>query len=142
MAANRTIVLKSPYGQHEEARASAAITPGMVLQMGSDGRVAPKATAGAATPCMIAKEDAYQGKTVDNAYAINDVVFFWTPNPGDHGNVLLATGQNAAIGSILINNTAGTYNVAVAETTQRDWQALEALNNASGAAMLIRARKL
>lgn len=143
MAANRRIRLRSTYATSDEARASASIKPGMCLQIGTDGRVAPKATAGGAMPCMIAEEDGKrEDGTVDMTYLTGELVKYFYPLPGDHVNVLLATGQNATISSILINNTSGTYNVAAAETTQRDFQAREALNNASGSAQLLRAVKL
>lgn len=142
MAANRRIKLRSTYATSDEGRASGAIQPGSRIQIGADGRVAANATAAPVTPCRIAEEDALQGRTVDDPYAAGDLVFYSYPLPGDHYNILLANGQNAAIGSILVPNNAGAHTVKAAETTGLEWQALEALNNTSGSAQLIRAVKL
>jgi hypothetical protein len=115
----------------------------MRLQIGNDGRVAPNATAATSlSPCRIAEEDPNQGRTVDDAYAVGDVVSYSYPLPGDHYNVRLKTGNNAAIGSILVNDATGGYTVRAAETTGLEFQAIEALNNTSGVYQLVRAVKL
>lgn len=73
MAAN-TILLKGDLARrHEEFVASGICKPGHLLQLDSNNKVLKYATAGGASR-MVAKEDALQGKTVTQAYAVGDVV--------------------------------------------------------------------
>lgn len=134
MAANRRIKLRSTYATSDEGRASGAIQPGSRIQIGADGRVAVNATAAPVTPCRIAEEDALQGRTVDDPYAAGDLVLYSMPLPGDHYNVLLANLQNVAIGDRLAPQASGEFAADAAGPVQ----AVEALNNQSGTAQLIR----
>lgn len=142
MAANRRIRLRTTYATQEEGRVSAEVYPGARLQIGTDGRFAHNGTAAAGGPCRIAEEDLKIGRTVDDPYATGELAKFFYPLPGDHVNVRLKTGNNAAIGSLLVNDNTGGYTVRAAETTGIEFQAIEALNNAAGVYQLVRAVKL
>lgn len=63
-------------------------------------------------PFYVLCEDAYQGKTVDDAYAAGDRAFLYTPLPGDELNLLLlniaGTADDHTKGEMLIvDDTTG-----------------------------------
>lgn len=148
-----TIVLKSSGGIHEEGPlATAAALPGMnlVLTTAADSfrrqTYTPGATpvggtaAGAATPMIkIVKEDALQGKTVNDTYNIGDNVFWFQPRPGDIIQVLVASGQTVVKGNGGAAIASGKWNVATIGTVV---EFLEASTGALGADTLVRARVL
>lgn len=91
----------------EELEANAAITPGMLVEEMTTGKVRAHATAnGNATP-MFALEDEFQGKGITDAYASGDRVQCWHPQKGDQVYALLADGENVAIGDFLASNGDG-----------------------------------
>jgi len=92
-------------GRHEEFPAAGAITPGDCVKMAAAGTV----TAGllANGELLIAKEDALQGKTVDDAYASGDVVFTYIPVPGDVLSLRAAATQTIAVGAKCGINAGG-----------------------------------
>jgi hypothetical protein len=145
MSTQRKIRLRSTYATADEAKASATIRPGMKIQIGSDGRAAPNATANlSVNPCRIATEDMLvnQQKTIDDSYAADDVVSYEYPLPGDHYNILMATGNSATLGtSGLAPDAAGGY-VVSATPANCEFLAGETLNNTSGGYQLIRGVKL
>lgn len=98
-----TIVLKG-CGHHEEGVADAAIMPGEAVRLAADGKYDPEtlsATEAARRGLKIAKEDALQGKTTIQAYAAADVLFFYSPVPGDHINAYVKLGEDINIGDFL-----------------------------------------
>lgn len=95
---NRTIVLKgSERGAYEEYPADAALSPGHLLKLNSDGEVLKHATAGGICLKWFACEDSLQGKTIDDAYAALDPVRVWKAVPGDWINALVAAGAAAIV---------------------------------------------
>jgi hypothetical protein len=113
MAANRKILLRpSEAGHYEEKRAGAA------------GIIVPSADGYA-----IVREDTYQGRTVDDAYADEDVVFLYHAVKGDRANLLLTDGQTITIGEKVAFAASGKL---VAATTETDvWVAEEELDLSS-----------
>src|ERR1044072_8253678 len=105
VAAERTIVTKGKsYGHHDEGILDTIVSPGMHIQLAADGHYDPSPATAAElvkTNPMIVKEDAYQGKTVNDAYAVGDVVFYYEPIPGDHCLLLVKSGENIAVGDYL-----------------------------------------
>lgn len=85
MARANTIIVKEYGGtiQEEALCVTAAILPGMLLEMDSDGKVKPHATAGGNQARMFAIEDELQGKGVEDSYAIGDLVQYRFFKPGD-----------------------------------------------------------
>lgn len=75
-----TIVLQTRGGKHEEGYLTEVVKPGNLLAIG-DGTLtlAPVDH----TVLMVAKEDGYQGKTINDAYGATDRVFYFIPVPGD-----------------------------------------------------------
>ena len=125
---NRTIVLKG-MGHHDEGEADAAISPGMAVELAADGLFDPVQSAQAAalkTNLKIAKEDALQGKTIDDAYADGDVLFYYEPLPGDEINVLVKSGENIAIADKLVVEAGGSGLFVEAAGSETKFQ-LEAL---------------
>jgi len=96
------------YGHHEEANAAEALNPGHLVEIDSSGEVQKHATEGGLAERLFAKEDALQGKTVDDAYAADDVVSIHAALPGDNVWAYLQAGQNVAIGDKLISGGDGT----------------------------------
>lgn len=98
-----TIILKA-LGHHDEGIADATIYPGEAVRLAADGKYDPEtlsAAEAARRGLKIAKEDALQGKTITQAYAAADVLFFYSPIPGDHIHALVKTGEDINIGDFL-----------------------------------------
>lgn len=123
----------------DEYAAAGAITPGMLVELTSAGKVqahsddAP-AMAHAAT---FADLDPYQPsdsstEPLDTAYAADDLVRVYHAKPGDKINALLEVGANVAIGALLESNGAGALQ---ARTTGHPVaRALQAVDNSGGSA--------
>jgi hypothetical protein len=106
--AKHTIKLKNYSDLMEEYVAHAAITPGMLLQLNSDGEIQAHATASGNAFPMFACEDELQGKGIDDAYEAGDVVQVWIPGRGDQVNAIIANGENIHVGDWLSSSsTAG-----------------------------------
>jgi len=102
MATRRTIKIKNWSDVFEEYVANAAIIPGMLIELMSTGKVRAHATpSGSALP-MFPLEDEFLGKSINDAYAANDVIpQVWIPGPGDQVFALLDDGENATVGAFL-----------------------------------------
>ena len=103
-----TIKLKSQ-GYDEETTSSFTGTfyPGSLLALQSDGSVQPHAVYGGTAEKIIAREDAYQGHSIIDAYSQNDVVFYTVCVPGDQMQLLLAPGSKCTESQELISNGDG-----------------------------------
>lgn len=114
MASNtlRTIVLKAGEAGigdgHEELVAAGAIKPGHLVVIGSANTVTVHAAAGGITLRHFAKEDSYQGKTIDDAYASGDPVMVHKAKRGDIINCILTTSQTIIIGDEIMSTGDGT----------------------------------
>ncbi len=106
--AYNTIVLKQ-FGEmvKEELEANAAITPGMLIEEMTTGKVRKHASANGSAKAMFALEDELQGKDIDEDYAAGDRVACWHPRRGDQVYALLADGENVAINDLLASNGDG-----------------------------------
>jgi len=135
MAENlNTIVLKAK-GHHGEGVADATIYPGEAVELASDGRYDPQTSAQAEAlkgELLIAKEDALQGKGVGDAYAQDDTLFFYIPLPGDHVQVLVASGEDIDVGDLLVVEGGGSGLFVEAAGTEAKYQ-LKALEDSGGA---------
>lgn len=150
----KTIYLRGTFPTYGEANATAAITPGMLVNvtgpvrsLAQDGipaqtpAVAPATTANGLA-ATFARENDLIGGGIDDAYAIGENVLLFTAQPGDHVFALLAAGQNVAAGAALGAGAGGTLIAAAAGDgaatpvtfPQRVIaKALTALNNTTGA---------
>ena len=115
MAIN-TIKLKKYSDVIEEYEAGGTITPGMLLEENSEGKVVAHSNAGEFAEKMFALEDELQGKGIDDDYASGDKVQCWIAGRGDQVYAILADGQNVAVGDILESDGNGALEKAVAET--------------------------
>ena len=146
MAVN-TIVLKGA-GRYEEGEADAAILPGEAIELAPDGNYDPcqasQANAIKRRGLQIAIEDALQGKTVDDAYADGDRVFFYIPIPGDEIQVLVKSGENIDVGEKLVveGGGSGKFVASGGSETAYQLESLEDSGGALGAATLMRCRVL
>jgi len=103
-----TIKLKKYSDVIEEFEANAALTPGMLVEMMSTGKLRKHATAGGnVLPPMFALEDALQGKEIHDDYAAADKVQVWLPYRGDQVYAILADGEHVHVGDALESNGAG-----------------------------------
>jgi hypothetical protein len=105
--AYNTVKIKKYLDIIEEYVANAAITPGMLVELMSTGKVRAHATAGAKVLAMFALEDELQGKGIDQAYAATDPVQVWVPVRGECVYALVADGQVIQIGDFLESDGTG-----------------------------------
>ena len=103
--AKNTIKLKKYSDVIEEFVAADEITPGMLLELNSDGEVAPHSVAGGSAYPMFALEDELQGKTIDDEYAADDPVQVWIAGRGDIVNAI--AGAQIAAGDFLVSDGTG-----------------------------------
>ena len=139
MASNNTIVLKGK-GHHDEGVLGTVASPGMSISFEADGQYDKNTSATAVAikeGLKIVKEDALQGKTVSDAYAVGDTVFFYEPLPGDHVQLLVLEDEAIAIGDKLVPGLAntGTFIEAGTEATFTA-EALEAVTATGGSALV------
>lgn len=92
-------------------RAGSAITPGMLLKTNSSGNVIPHNVAGGPAENAFALEDALQGRTIEDDYAIGELVQVGIQQPGDVVFGWLAAGETASPGDLLVSNGDGTLKV-------------------------------
>jgi len=134
MADYNTIKLKKYLDIIEEYDAVAAITPGMLLEFTSAGKVQKHASAGQNVVPMVALEDELQGNDIGDAYSADDKVQVWVPVRGEHVYMILADGEDVSIGDPLESNGAGLLQKHVADSATTIYpnqivgQALEAID--------------
>jgi hypothetical protein len=141
-----TIVLKG-MGHHDEGIAGSVIKPGCAVELAAAGDYDEQIVAFAEAlkgGLKIAKEDALQGKTITQAYAAGDVVFFYSPLPGDHVHVLVKSGEDIDIGDNLRveGTTSGLFIESGGTDTKYQLEALEDSGGALGANGFIKCRVL
>ncbi len=95
----------------EKLAGNANVKPGHLLEI-SAGKVIPNATGGANNVKMVAVEHGFRNTSgttlnVETAYANGDTVPFVYPQAGDVLNMVLASGQNVALGAKLEAATGG-----------------------------------
>lgn len=140
------IVLKAGYteggAEHEEGILDTAGTPGMNVVMsdlaesqqrqhyaaGSSDYVGTGTdTTTVKSPVKVLKEDVFQSKTINDAYAAADNAFIHIAKPGDVLQVLVASGQTVAKTNGLSANSAGKWVVDAANP------AVESMEDSGGA---------
>lgn len=123
----------------EEGRAAAIITPGAMVALNSSGDLIPHNVAGGAAEKQFAVEDALQGRTISNDYAIGELVFTTIAKPGDVVFAWLAAGKTVVPGTALTSNGDGTLKPA-AGTDSIVGRSLETLSTTATAAPSARLR--
>lgn len=105
--AYNTVILKNYLNHFEEYEANAALSPGMLVETMSTGKIRKHATEGGNAIPMIAIENKLEGKGITDAYVAADMVKVWIPQRGDEGYVQIEDEQNIAIGDLLESNGDG-----------------------------------
>lgn len=121
-----TIKVKKYSDVIEEFEAGGTIYPGMLVELNSDLEVIAHDSAGARALTMVALENELEGQDIDTAYAEGDPVQVWIPYRGDNAYMVLADGQNIAIGDML--ESAGNGYLRKLNTGYVIGVALEALD--------------
>lgn len=103
-------------GRLEEDKAAAIFSPGHLVKKNSSGELIKHNVEGGFAERSVATEDALQGKTTSDAYAVGEVASYWIPHSGDEMQYLLLVGETVAIGDQLISNGDGTL-IPVASAT-------------------------
>lgn len=130
-----TIWLGGPKHLVNDLVAGVATTPGMIVEMYSDGgvlKIRPNASATEQATIAVALEQAEMNKTVDDAYAIGDLVIAAFLVPGSTFWALIPSGQNIAVGGLLQSNGDGKLKAATSTTAADNLAKFQALE-ASGA---------
>lgn len=145
MATNR-IHAKGPFRHIEAVVITATITPGMLCEINSAGKVIRQVGEGEQVEAMVAVEDALQGNIITDAYAVADRAMLNIYQKGSEAFVFLKAGESVAIGAYLSAGGAGVLiaegTVASGTTANRIAVALQTLDiSASGAvATLLKVR--
>lgn len=105
--AYNSVKIKNYLNHFEEYEANAAISPGMLIEIMSTGKVRAHATEGGNALPMFALENYPEGKGITTAYAAAEQVQAWIPVRGDEVYALLEDEQNVAIGDFLESNGSG-----------------------------------
>lgn len=111
-----TIKIKKYLDIVEEYTANAAITPGMLIEPMSTGKVRAHATAEGNVIPMFALENELEGQDIDDAYAADDKVQCWIPQRGEEVYAIIADGYDIDIGDWLASNGDGYLREHSAET--------------------------
>lgn len=134
------IDLICPNARFEEAYAAGVVKPGHLIMLNSAGKVVVHGTSGGVHERMYALGDHLRAKTIDDAYAINDLVFYMLALPGDVILGILKAGQNVAKAARLMSAGDGTQTALTAPALATDVRdstgvALEALDLSGGGAV-------
>lgn len=127
---SETIFLKGLQVQ-KEGQASAALSPGHLVERGGSKIFQVQATAKAACSPMFAVENDLLGKEITDAYAANDNVVVAFALPGAEINARLAASASAIVANDALEAT-GDGTVRKFTDGVIIGHALEAVNNSSG----------
>lgn len=119
-----TVKIKKYLDIVEESTANAAITPGMLIEPMSTGKVRAHATAEGNVIPMFAFENELEGQDLDDNYEADDKVQCWIPQRGEEVYAILADGYDIDIGDWLASNGDGYLREHTAET--ESWGVSEA----------------
>ena len=120
MGAERTVIVKSDgndYTRKEGVAHTSTILPGMLIYKLSTGKWAAHATAGGIAQAAFALEDLRGDKDIDDTYTADEQIQVAICRRGCEVNVLLADGETALIGSILVSNGDGYFKVLTADSS-------------------------
>jgi len=113
--AYKTIFLGPDDPIRKEAKAAAAIIPGMLCQFSAVDTCRKHATGGGRCYAMVAIENDLEGKGIDDAYGTGDRVQLAVLKPGQEALMLIANGENALLDSFLESNGDGYLRVVDAD---------------------------
>ena len=111
-----------------ELPASTTIYPGMLLEETSTGKLQPHSTAGGFGECIVAQEDALQGRIVTDTYAADEPVNAYIYRSGVISMALLLAGSNYTVGTKLISDGAGRLKPTTGSPTKHFATVITALD--------------
>lgn len=128
--ANKTIT-RSPYGQHDEARASTTIKCGYICERhtdtAGDDLVRPHSNDGGQGQILVAHEDALQGRSRETDYTADELVMLWHCNRGDRFIAKLKANENVSLNDKLVSAGDGTLQKASSTDTVTSHQVVLAI---------------
>jgi len=110
--------------------AGVAITPGMLVEMynvGGSNRWRPCSSATNVITLAVALNQLFENKTVDDPYAVGDLVAAWFLEPGCEFWGILPSGQNIANGDYLQSNGDGKLKAATSSAASAGVARLQSL---------------
>jgi hypothetical protein len=114
--AKKSIILKDFLKVFEEYEAAGTITPGMLLEYTSAGKVQAHSSVGANVIPMLALEDELQGNGIDDDYSSGGQVQCWIPQRGAQALLIVANGQDITVGDLLESDGNGKVQVHAADS--------------------------
>ena len=114
--AKKSIILKDFLKVFEEYEAAGTITPGMLIEYTSAGKVQAHSSAGANVIPMLALEDELQGNDIDDDYSSGDQVQCWIPQRGAQALLMVADGQDISVGDLLESDGNGKVQAHAADS--------------------------
>lgn len=130
MAANLNRIVLQGNGRRDEATVDEAVTPGMAVELAADGnydQVQATQAESLKAGLVIAEEATlYAGKTITDAYAADDKIFLYFPQPGDVIHARVKAAEDIAVGDQLVVEGGGSGYFVEAAGTETKYQ-LEAL---------------
>jgi len=106
MATNR-VHAKGPFLYEEYIADEAGIKPGHLVKLLQNGQIIRHDVEQGRNERMFAQEDALQGKTIGDTYAISTLVGVILPNIGSWVQALLADDETVVVGDWLVSNGDG-----------------------------------
>ena len=130
---NRTVLLKGDLGdRREEARANEIISPGMLIEELSTGKVQKNDTVAGNIQINVALEDPFYSRTIADDYQVDDLVSFQRARPNQKFKLRVAAAAAAiVVGDRLEPVAGGTVQKLAAGVAIA--RAEEALDNSGGA---------
>lgn len=110
--AKNTIILKKYVDILNEFTTGEAIKPGSLVKVNSAGAVVKHDEEGGVAEKLFVKEDALQGKTIDNNIANGDKAQVYTFLPGEEVYAVLNASAEPVKGDLLTSDGAGGLQVA------------------------------
>lgn len=105
--AKKTIKLKKYVDIINEYVAAGTITPGMLIEMDSNGEMQAHDTAGGPAAKVFALEDELQGKTIEDNYVADDQVQCWMCVPGEEVLGILKDDTDAVVKGDFLESAGG-----------------------------------
>lgn len=141
MSSGRYTIMVEGTGIQDEAVANAAITPGQLVELLSTGKVQKVAAAGGKVEIAVAIEDYLQGNGINDDYAVGARVLHRIFCRGQQVLLILADGENVAIGDKLVAATGGEVKGQATSTEEVLVVAMEAVD-ASGGSVAVDDRRI
>lgn len=94
-------------GPQHEAKAAATITPGMLVEIDSNGELIPHGTSGQEGQAAVAIENDLTGRGIDDDYSSGDQVRYHVLPDGARFNGIILDGEDIAVGDALASNGDG-----------------------------------